>query len=74
MLQTGGQALDDLVRGAKFNIGRQRPRRSSRRPKTLYLDSQDANMTMLQGPGEDPLALVASLVGLARAPRGSDSR
>src|SRR4029434_6423606 len=37
-------------------------------PKTLYLDSQDSNMTMLQGPGDDPLALVSSLVQTRESP------
>ena len=67
MLQTGGQALDDLVRGAKFNTD-DNGLVEFAAPKTLYLDSQDANMTMLQGPGEDPLALVASLVRTRESP------
>jgi spermidine synthase len=67
MLQTGGAAVDDLVRGATFNTDNNGLVEFAA-PKTLYLDSQNANMTMLQGPAGDPLAVVASLVQTRESP------
>lgn len=67
MLQSGGQALDDLVQGAQVNTD-DNGLVEFAAPKTLYLDSQDSNMTMLQGPGDDPLALVSSLVQTRESP------
>jgi spermidine synthase len=67
MLQTGGQALDDLVRRTEVNTD-DNGLVEFAAPKTLYLDSQDANMTMLQGPGDDPLVLVASLIQTRESP------
>jgi spermidine synthase len=67
MLQGGGRALDDLVRGARVNTD-DNGLVEFAAPRTLYLDSQDANMAMLQGGGDDPLALVASLVQTRESP------
>jgi spermidine synthase len=67
MLQTGGPAVDDLVRGARVNTD-DNGLVEFAAPKSLYLDSQDANMTMLQGPGDDPLVLPASLIQTRESP------
>ena len=67
MLQTGGTALSEVVRGARVNTD-DNGLVEFAAPKTLYLDSQDANMRMLQGPGDDPLAVVASLVRTGENP------
>jgi spermidine synthase len=64
MLQTGGVAVDDIVRGATVNTDDGGVVEFSA-PKSLYLDTQDANLAMLQGPSEDPMAVVATLI---RAP------
>jgi spermidine synthase len=61
MLQTGGAALDDVVRGATVNTDDGGIVEFSA-PKSLYLDTQDANLTMLQGSEADPLEIVAALV------------
>jgi len=69
MLQTGGAALTDVVGGATLNTD-DNGLVEFAAPKALYLDTQDANMNVLQGPGNDPLAVVASLV---RAPLSPDN-
>ncbi len=60
MLQTGGAAFADVVRGATLNTD-DNGLVEFAAPKALYLDTQDANMTMLQGSGKDPLEVVAAL-------------
>jgi hypothetical protein len=37
-------------------------------PKAIYLDTQDANMAMLQGAREDPMAVVSGLVRTQESP------
>jgi hypothetical protein len=68
-LQTGGAALTDVVGGATANTD-DNGLVEFAAPKSLYLDTQDANMTVLQGPGKDPMAGVAALV---RTPESPDS-
>ena len=68
MLQTGGQALEDLVRGTTLNTD-DNGLVEFAAPRTLYLDSQDSNLSMLQGsPAGDPLAVVASLIRTPESP------
>jgi spermidine synthase len=61
MLQTGGAALSEVLRGAAVNTD-DNGLVEFAAPKSLYLDSQDANMRMLQGAREDPMAVVNELV------------
>lgn len=61
MLQTGGRALDDVVDGARRNTD-DNGLVEFAAPKSLYLDSQDANIAMLEGQGDDPLAVVLATV------------
>jgi spermidine synthase len=67
MLQTGGAALNDVVRGATVNTDDGGIVEFSA-PKSLYLDTQDANLAMLQGSGADPLAVVAALTRSPQSP------
>ena len=67
MLQTGGTALDDVLRGATVNTD-DNGLVEFAAPKALYLDTQDANAAMLQGPGKDPLAVVSALVRTTESP------
>jgi spermidine synthase len=67
MLQTGGAALTDIIGGAAVNTDDSGIVEFAA-PKALYLDTQDANMAMLQGPGTDPLAVVAALVRTPESP------
>lgn len=60
MLQTGGAALAEVVRGAAINTD-DNGLVEFAAPKTLYLETQDANLTALQGPGNDPMEVVAAL-------------
>jgi spermidine synthase len=69
MLQTGGGALDEVVRGAAVNTD-DNGLVEFAAPKALYLDTQNANMAMLQGTRKDPMAVVA---GLVRSPESPDS-
>jgi spermidine synthase len=66
-LQTGGGALDELLKGARVNTDDNGIVEFSA-PKDLYLDSQDENLAMLQGDAEDPLAPVAALVRTSDSP------
>jgi spermidine synthase len=67
MLQTGGEALTDVVRGAAVNTDDSGIVEFAA-PKALYLDTQDANLTMLQGQGADPMTVVAALVRTGDSP------
>ncbi len=67
MLQTGGAALTDVVGGATVNTD-DNGLVEFAAPKALYLDTQAANMTVLQGQGDDPLAVVADVVRTAESP------
>ncbi len=67
-LQTGGQALSALIDGATANTD-DNGLVEFAAPKALYLDSQDANMALLQGADPDPMTVVASVV---QTPEGAD--
>jgi hypothetical protein len=67
MLQTGGTALSDVLHGATVNTD-DNGLVEFAAPKALYLDSQSANMTMLQGPGKDPLTALMPLVRTREGP------
>jgi spermidine synthase len=54
MLQTGGASFDRLVAGARRNTD-DNGLVEFAAPKSLYLDSQDANIAMLQQHQDDPL-------------------
>jgi spermidine synthase len=60
-LQTGGEAVSSIVRGATVNTD-DNGQVEFRAPKALYLDTQDANMALLRGVQEDPMAVVSSVV------------
>ena len=68
MLQTGGAAVDAIVAGATVNTD-DNGFVEFGAPKSLYLDSQDANLGALQGHAPDPLEVVA---GLVKSPLGAD--
>ncbi len=68
MLQTGGDGLGPVLAGAKANTD-DNGRVEFAAPKALYLDTQDANMAMLQGPAPDPMETIRRLV---RAPENPD--
>ena len=61
MLQTGGAAVDAIVAGAKVNSD-DNGFVEFGAPKSLYLDSQDANLAALRGQAPDPLEVVSQLV------------
>jgi spermidine synthase len=61
MLQTGGAALGQVLEGATVNTD-DNGLVEFAAPKALYLDTQDANMAMLQGSGSDPMTVVRALV------------
>lgn len=61
LLQTGGPAMSALVAGARSNTD-DSGYVEFNAPRSIYLDSLDANLAMLQGPDDDPLATVAALV------------
>ena len=67
MLEAGGAALTDVIGGATANTD-DNGLVEFAAPKALYLDTQDANMAVLQGPGKDPMAVVASLVRTLESP------
>jgi hypothetical protein len=67
MLQTGGAALTEIVRGATINTD-DNGLVEFAAPKTLYLETQDANLSALQGPGRDPIKVVAALTRTPVAP------
>ena len=67
LLQTGGSALDDVLAGAVVNTDDSGVVEFAA-PKALYLDTQDANLAMLQGRGADPLGVIAALVRTPESP------
>jgi spermidine synthase len=67
MLQTGGGALDVVLSGAAVNTD-DNGLVEFAAPKAIYLDTQDANMAMLQGAREDPMAVVSGLVRTQESP------
>ena len=60
-LQTGGEAVSSIVQGATVNTD-DNGRVEFTAPKALYLDTQDANMALLQGADQDPMEVVSSVV------------
>jgi hypothetical protein len=68
MLQTGGGALDEVLAGATVNTD-DNGFVEFAAPKALYLDTQDANLAMLQGTGRDPVTPIAALI---RTPENPD--
>ncbi len=67
MLQAGGAALASVLDRATLNTD-DNGLVEFAAPKSLYLDTQDANMAMLQGPGKDPLTVLAALVRTTESP------
>lgn len=61
MLQTGGTAVDRLADGAQRNTD-DNGYVEFTAPRTLYLDSEDANLAMLQGHDADPVSAISALV------------
>ena len=57
MYQTGGRALDAIVAGARKNTD-DNGLVEFAAPKSLYLDTQDANTALLQSGPEDPIEVV----------------
>ena len=68
MLQTGGAAVDAIVAGATVNSD-DNGFVEFGAPKSLYLDSQDANLAALRGHASDPVEVVA---GLVKTPMATD--
>jgi len=67
LLQTGGDALTELVRGVKANTD-DNGLVEFAAPKALYIETQDENATLLQGDGPDPMTTLAPLVRSADSP------
>jgi spermidine synthase len=61
MIQVGGEGLHRVVEGARANTD-DNGYVEFAAPKALYLDSQDANLAMLQGPAADPLSALDGIV------------
>jgi spermidine synthase len=69
LIQNGGAGLASVVRTARENTD-DNGYVEFNAPKALYLDSQAANLAMLQGTGRDPLE---TLVPLIRTPQDPDA-
>jgi spermidine synthase len=67
MLQTGGPAIDQVVRGKTVNTD-DNGLVEFGAPKALYLDTQDTNMAMLQGSSADPLSPLLNVVRTRSGP------
>jgi len=69
LLQTGGEALTELVRGVTANTD-DNGLVEFAAPKALYLETQNENMSLIQGDRGDPMTALAPLV---RTPDSPDS-
>jgi len=67
MLQTGGDAFSELVRGAEENTD-DNGLIEFAAPKALFIDTQDDNITMLREALKDPMSPVAAVVRTAETP------
>ena len=67
LLQTGGDALTELVRGVTANTD-DNGLVEFAAPKALYLETQNENMTMIQGHEADSMTVVAALIRTPESP------
>jgi len=67
MLQTGGNALTDLLRAAVPNTDENGLVEFSA-PKAFYLDTEDQNTALLRGNADDPLTTLEGLISPPQPP------
>ena len=69
LLHTGGESLTELVRGVTANTD-DNGLVEFAAPKALYVETQNDNVDMIQGDGEDPMTTLAPLI---RSPESPDA-